>query len=1463
MKLSKLLPLFGLVFVFAHAQAQFNPTAAQQNYWNYRNRLKTQFIKIGTERGNSIPLASRWDNVDATFCDVGNGRVNWGDAPAFLGHYIAMLATEYKLLKDEGRDVQPTLNELYYALEAFNRLDKFAEILHQQTPLLDGMFARDDVNADTYTNWATRNNTTMTGADNYKKEELENGVCKVVTQVGLNNNLGSIDHIVTLFVGLKFVIKFVDDIPVQPLPTDPVMPIKTEAINIVDRIMDYLVANHQWTESANCDINTGPNFNLNKTANWRLFNPANNKPLNNEKGGVGWLFAYPLAKAAGEMTGENYYIDPYYHQAHINSICLPQVKSGTIHMLNTNGITKPSCQRVFESMPEIANGTLAAMELFFGDKSDGLETAVFDTKQIQNNINIILPLAMLSRGWDFSDIQHYCNINGYDVLSLMYKVLYDNENVSIDQQLWEDILSTAPTDFNPYRGFSNNWSHSTRWQHPRRAQLEEQWGFFNGVDYMLAHNLYRMAFSTTSTSTSIGNFSECSCDNSTNQNIVFPETDSEGRSWNLNLKWTGQKVLPTTIQAPLVKEIKTFHDDYKEKGIVTYDYLSNDYYQVNNNGKLLVKGGAKLCGNNSLMVASNGEVVVGSDIAGEEGLLLISNNTTLDIEGDGILTIKDNSKVIIEEGAALKIYSGAIIQLNGENAVLEIRGKLELMPNAIFRPTGSGHVLFNIQNAHPSIAPYNVAAGASSQMIFESTANPKPFNLKLANNTILNPQPTLQLFKVDGVKVQMGISSEIFVNNTFEIQNSLIESDNGFGFTFTTLNFTPTIHHNTFVGGRRALTFIGKDNGRDIKIRYNTFQSVVNTIVMYDHSAHIAGNSFTDNCGGVFAGATLNYLVPPTQGGLYKGRLRMELNRFENSSALEIHGAYYPSAIVGGNVAHYTPTGSNATRTDITVAIEKAHATLKCNWFENQGEAVYHGMSGNLNMSTQRQSHYAIGSGGAYVTGGNNFFKTNLRSIVVNSQNIQSPFTLATYDINQGQNSFTAIPSNSRTSLIVDRRWNIQSMNYALNPSGDMEINGNFWSPILSTSNYPSGFPSNVIERNYYISNHFNIYEYQSPDFIVGTNTAVSQTCPISVWNDALSDPENFDPISSSAFGFNYGSTDPVKVYFDRPFGLSGEGYTYPPTTVNSGTYSGQGFGTAFHSALTGMTVQTTDANNNTYYVPNPTGMLNMANLLISTAGHSTTNEVEIYSFGYKAYLQCLARAAAVDVFEGNTILQDAQISAALEVFTAIENNNQQFVTSMPERYYQTRFTIGIDKLHLYRLFDSYTNAQTVLSSLASFVEGDEIATVNYLSCHVENERKLFNNEISWIEYRNNLNNCGMLYGSQTLISNIDSIGWGDSTQSSGSSSSSTPYLNYTISPNPAMAQTSVIIDMNVDATVTITVFNKFGQQVVATQSLGTLLANSQTTATVTLSGLPADTYNMVVYAGGVPYVQHFIKLTE
>ena len=86
------------------------------------------FVKPGLNQGESNVAGNRNDrNVLPN-----DKNLQFGDQPLYLSYYIGVLATEYKLLSDNhnvnGVDnsvaINNTLLELYYALEAFKRLDE-------------------------------------------------------------------------------------------------------------------------------------------------------------------------------------------------------------------------------------------------------------------------------------------------------------------------------------------------------------------------------------------------------------------------------------------------------------------------------------------------------------------------------------------------------------------------------------------------------------------------------------------------------------------------------------------------------------------------------------------------------------------------------------------------------------------------------------------------------------------------------------------------------------------------------------------------------------------------------------------------------------------------------------------------------------------------------------------------------------------------------------------------------------------------------------------------------------------------------------------------------------------------------------------------------------------------------------------------------------------------------------------
>lgn len=103
---------------------------AQQNhekYWYYRHRLINNFMLVGDCQGCSLPAMRRYHLVKTgSQGNIDDIILDWWDGQD-PGWYIGILATEYALLKKNNQDTYETRRELFYALEAINRMDQTAE----------------------------------------------------------------------------------------------------------------------------------------------------------------------------------------------------------------------------------------------------------------------------------------------------------------------------------------------------------------------------------------------------------------------------------------------------------------------------------------------------------------------------------------------------------------------------------------------------------------------------------------------------------------------------------------------------------------------------------------------------------------------------------------------------------------------------------------------------------------------------------------------------------------------------------------------------------------------------------------------------------------------------------------------------------------------------------------------------------------------------------------------------------------------------------------------------------------------------------------------------------------------------------------------------------------------------------------------------------------------------------------
>lgn len=1450
----------------SEAQGVLDVYKAHQNYWNYRNRFKTMFTKIGIQNGNSIPLAERWDdirgrdkdedNMGNPFCDSAAGKIGCGDGLSFLGYYLSVMATEYKLLKDAGQPTQATLNELYYAINALNRIDLNAEKfwgLVADSSSINGFLTRDDFDSSSHLAWKNQLNTTMTGTDNYGKmifDEATNTCPEKKTAfdgTDINGNVMSQDHLINILMGFSFIKKYVPNVHVKPTSADRGFNIIDEIVTITRRLMDNVTATKALPYTGSC---LGDPFQGQEIFNWAIVNPLTGNRISFEKGTELGPLCWAFAKGAERVTGsDDYYINAVYKRKVNNSLFCsgPQI-----------GITVGRSENLFKAIPSLSNelrnnnftlnypkiklnGSTFNIEYVSKSLSDIYEE-IADNESILNNMNMVFTLAVITHAWDKYDFQRIAYDFHLPFYELMNAVLNDETSV-FGKFYWEDFIASVPTLHNPTRLNQDSiWLHSISFTHLNRHKLDESKGYFSGLDYMLLYNLYHIQYSPNTI-----NYSESSCDCATDSAFIFPYIENDTLKWEERYRWIGSAVSPKDIISPQVVNINRFHPDYLEKGIATLNYFSAFDYTVNT-GQVNVKGDAIICNRKSVTVFNTGQLNIGGTVNEEVSTFRVKDSTSLILATDGILTINNNSRVIIEVGGTLKIEGMPTINLNGSNAILEIRGNLELLPNSVFKPMGSGYVLFNIPIVNNNNLPNITVNGNNCQMLFEDLAGTK--RIEIANNTRLHPPKNLKLFKIEGITAELGLNASMVLPCDFHIVNNTITripnvtDNNGNtrihkGITIYGILHPQYITDNTFSDAKTAFTILNPQGHYDIKIHYNDFINCDYGVQVRNGRTHVFANEFID-CG------------QAVQAIDFARTLRFESNTIKGAGnnptgfGFEITSANYADVGVTGNVFSKTVTGFHG---------DKAVATLACNHFFQNEQAIDFYNYGSLNISAAIPSTGISLVGGSPLNGGYNYL--NIPSgkngaKVTSPYGLLRPFFLTTH-LDNGYNSFYNVGSSNpqHSSLVITRPSN--TLNASIQ---DLTINNNYWGPQANVAYVTPPLPPNFISVNNAGSIHFAINENYTPRYILGVQSATTTTCPISAWTSALSDPLNFDPDTKKppvggGATLNIYRNGSVLSSFDGNFG--GISTT---ENVPNGTYMGTNVKTAFRNVFTGFTETVPLSVGGSEERVLKQGILNLANLLTATSSLISPEAKEMNVFGYQKYLASIGDAIGAQVFVGDATGVANQLLAANALFDQLNTVND-LVNTNDTPHYRVKFNIELDRMIVHWMFGKYADALEINSDISTFVQTDDIDRLNYWNCIIENERKVIAEEITELEYAENIKTCAMLFPYQPLQGN----GQNGGSQGSGGGSND-PSVTYTLTPNPATDIITVNMDLSVDGDVKIAVFNKFGSKVVSDIPLGELLAGNHS-HTVAIAGLPVDVYNMVVYVDNVPFVEHFIKNNE
>jgi hypothetical protein len=510
-------------------QAQSPNKINLEKYWRYRERLVKDFVVVTPSNGAGTNIPA----VGLFLDDNGNKQLlHWDDANSNISHYLSMLATEYKLLKEQGHNYQKTVNELYMALVAIDRLDRTSESYFRSDGSvseedLNGWMIRDDVNQDFWNQYYERLGFSD-ASDGYYHSVFKDGAGKGYQKQSLSQ-----DNVYHLLEGLALVNALVESEYIEePTPALIDFPqfAKTLTFRVI-KMMQHTVPIYR--------INTGDNFTclLSKPSKWdwvlspawALMQQTNYEALcsiksrwyiqnpvtgNLAEEGSGdefdtWLyFCYGVEQAGNKILGAGYDVGLAPSSGWLQREVFFSILDGS-YKDDAGDVAV-----VFKAL--VGNGILDFIGSAAGIPPGVIPLAVNDdiVHSLIGRVEIdpykVKTLAAIGNiGGEETFWKLRGELTRYSHFMLMYIALHGaptnyapgNTEYEADKQYFESLLSLAPCrgprsySINPHDDYSFEWSAESRLVWPeykgRHSGLRVE---INGLDYMMLYNLYSLVY---------------------------------------------------------------------------------------------------------------------------------------------------------------------------------------------------------------------------------------------------------------------------------------------------------------------------------------------------------------------------------------------------------------------------------------------------------------------------------------------------------------------------------------------------------------------------------------------------------------------------------------------------------------------------------------------------------------------------------------------------------------------------------------------------------------------------------------------------------------------------------------------------------------------------------------------------------------------------------------------------------
>lgn len=433
-----------LISVSTFSQESLQDKELHYRYEIYKDVFNTKFIWKTTQNvpGANIPLSVRIPEKN---------QLRWGDATIQLASYISVLATEYAYHKKRNLPNDTTIKDLYQALLALQRLDLEAEPFFgqlQPDTFINGFFIRDDIDTSIRSKkkW-------MVGNERIHSDYIQ----------GINTNEMSQDQVWHILLALRLVSTLLDNTTLFTFITDRGVTKMSlaewsgiMAVLIVKKMQQVKTIYIPFTKTTLLQIRY-----------WELKNPVRGEAV--RRGAWPTVLKYGFAEAANQIS------DYCYGDCH-------WANSG--RSANWFKLFKP-IQHLYQ-----LSFSLHKKDMYYAGAlacASGLWSAN-DFVKIQN-LGKKLPGGCLR-------FEHFA------LIAFLFDSFH-SELLKYEQNAYFSLLLSAPVH-GPANRINNslesehkNWSSVSRLIWPERlgeAMPDRLKGEYNGLDFLLLHNLYYLVF---------------------------------------------------------------------------------------------------------------------------------------------------------------------------------------------------------------------------------------------------------------------------------------------------------------------------------------------------------------------------------------------------------------------------------------------------------------------------------------------------------------------------------------------------------------------------------------------------------------------------------------------------------------------------------------------------------------------------------------------------------------------------------------------------------------------------------------------------------------------------------------------------------------------------------------------------------------------------------------------------------